>query len=701
MSPAALPTAVGPIAPATGLLPIGGAGDQPATGRASLDIGSGSGSDAQATPFPGTFADTLKHHMSAAVSGDGSTADAPSDTKSKSDSAQDQAAPDTGAMAFLPTDLSLALARLQSSSMPPPPADQGASGQAERDASLARAPALATQDANPGNERLPASQSASVPRAPASAEIFAASGKTIAAPTQTAQPLTEKVQNPPKRALADSLRPQTAQPDTATARETTDLPGAAPITAPIAAPGPAPTATQVPAALTAAPPITAPPAPPVTPLTAAPVTAQVSAPAAAQGRAALAPSPATRFAAPPNTAATQPFTAPLAEQAAAQGMATSTASAGTSPAPVAPGVFRASSTTPPVVPAAPPAVAGEPAETSRPQQADATQAVLPSESVPTRTAPGRATTASILPDGGISHTLPASGQAMVAPTHSPAALPGATAQAGVAAATPPPAPLPPSTLAGTVIPDPSAALNAQMSADRPAVSVARRPTTPLLDTPATSAATGAREPALTTLATPVAERPAAAKVQSEALLTAAPPTSASAQPQSDASQANFAALVATHSASVAPHQEAPTPATVQTPFGAPAWSEEVGKNLVWLAGQEQHKAELVLTPPHLGRIEISITINNDQATASFVSANPAVRDALEQALPHLREMLANAGISLGQASVGADSSAGGSNPGTNPGYSGRRGGNLDVAAIAGTNPPTLARPGNGLVDTFA
>jgi flagellar hook-length control protein FliK len=176
----------------------------------------------------------------------------------------------------------------------------------------------------------------------------------------------------------------------------------------------------------------------------------------------------------------------------------------------------------------------------------------------------------------------------------------------------------------------------------------------------------------------------------------------SGQALADASQTAFATaatLAASHG--MATRQDSPvTPVTVHTPFGAPSWSEEIGKNLVWQAGQEQHKAELVLTPPHLGRIEISITIKNDEANASFVSANPAVRDALEQAMPRLREMLANAGITLGQANVGADSSAGGSNYEGNSGYSGRRGSSkLDLGAITST--PVTSRQGNGLVDTFA
>ena len=50
-----------------------------------------------------------------------------------------------------------------------------------------------------------------------------------------------------------------------------------------------------------------------------------------------------------------------------------------------------------------------------------------------------------------------------------------------------------------------------------------------------------------------------------------------------------------------------------------------------------------------------MNIDKGHATAAFVSANAEVRDALESALPRLREMFASAGIALGQTSVSAES----------------------------------------------
>lgn len=96
---------------------------------------------------------------------------------------------------------------------------------------------------------------------------------------------------------------------------------------------------------------------------------------------------------------------------------------------------------------------------------------------------------------------------------------------------------------------------------------------------------------------------------------------------------------------------------IDTPVGVRGWESEVGNRLVWMAGRQESRAELVLNPPQMGRIEVSLSISADQsASALFVSASPAVREALENALPRLRELMADAGIALGQAQVGSESS---------------------------------------------
>ena len=90
---------------------------------------------------------------------------------------------------------------------------------------------------------------------------------------------------------------------------------------------------------------------------------------------------------------------------------------------------------------------------------------------------------------------------------------------------------------------------------------------------------------------------------------------------------------------------------VDVPVGEKGWDQAVAQRVVWLATNNQQTAQLHVTPPNLGPVEIRITINNDQASAVFVSPHANVREALESALPRLREMFADSGLTLGNVNV--------------------------------------------------
>ena len=140
--------------------------------------------------------------------------------------------------------------------------------------------------------------------------------------------------------------------------------------------------------------------------------------------------------------------------------------------------------------------------------------------------------------------------------------------------------------------------------------------------------------------------------------------------------------------------------------GSAAWTEEIGNRVTWMTGRHEDRAELVMTPPEMGRVEVSLSVKGDQATASFVSGNPAVREALEAALPRLREVLADAGIQLGQAQVSADNARQGTQHEKTGGYPAfERGAAHDNASLAAQAGELSAgrgvKMGRGLVDIFA
>lgn len=119
---------------------------------------------------------------------------------------------------------------------------------------------------------------------------------------------------------------------------------------------------------------------------------------------------------------------------------------------------------------------------------------------------------------------------------------------------------------------------------------------------------------------------------------------------------DFAATLAAHGASPQQAQSradnAVATATVGTPLHDSRWSQDFGQKIVWLARNDQQVAQLNINPPQLGPMHITLNLSGDQASALFVSPHAEVRQAIEEAMPHLREVLAGAGINLGQANVG-------------------------------------------------
>ncbi len=90
--------------------------------------------------------------------------------------------------------------------------------------------------------------------------------------------------------------------------------------------------------------------------------------------------------------------------------------------------------------------------------------------------------------------------------------------------------------------------------------------------------------------------------------------------------------------------------------GSPAWDQQLGQKVIWMAAGGLESATLTLNPPDLGPLQVVLSVSNDQASVSFTSNQAEVRQALEAALPKLRDMMSEAGLSLGSANVSAGSS---------------------------------------------
>ena len=93
------------------------------------------------------------------------------------------------------------------------------------------------------------------------------------------------------------------------------------------------------------------------------------------------------------------------------------------------------------------------------------------------------------------------------------------------------------------------------------------------------------------------------------------------------------------------------------PFAQPGWEQGLGNRVMWMVNQQVQTAELRMNPAHLGPLEVRISIRDDQASIQFVSAHAQVRDALQAAIPHLREMLSDSGLNLSNVNIAQHSFA--------------------------------------------
>jgi flagellar hook-length control protein FliK len=158
-----------------------------------------------------------------------------------------------------------------------------------------------------------------------------------------------------------------------------------------------------------------------------------------------------------------------------------------------------------------------------------------------------------------------------------------------------------------------------------------------------------------------------------------------------------------HPTIVHAQQEAVT--RLEAPVGSRQWDGEFANKLAWVVTRNEQRADLVLTPPQLGRIEVSVSLNGDQASATFTSANPIVREAIEGAMPRLREVLLEAGINLGQTHVGSES------PQQSPGRNENRDNQGNIMPTAGSGvgdsgasglaTTAWVGGGRGMIDVFA
>lgn len=144
--------------------------------------------------------------------------------------------------------------------------------------------------------------------------------------------------------------------------------------------------------------------------------------------------------------------------------------------------------------------------------------------------------------------------------------------------------------------------------------------------------------------------------------------------------------------------------TLATPLHqSQQWSEEVGQRIRWMVGNQVQAAELRINPPQLGPIEVRISMQNDQMNVSFLAQHGQVRDALEDAIPRLRELLGQQGFASVQVDVSGQSArhdGGEAADGHGPAEGALSGAGAETGGQSGEDGWRISST-RGLIDTYA
>jgi flagellar hook-length control protein FliK len=89
-------------------------------------------------------------------------------------------------------------------------------------------------------------------------------------------------------------------------------------------------------------------------------------------------------------------------------------------------------------------------------------------------------------------------------------------------------------------------------------------------------------------------------------------------------------------------------------FGEPGWAHGFADRIAWLTRDGAHAASLRLHPPELGSIEVRITVTDQSTSISFSAPSDSVRDAIEAAVPRLRQLMTDVGVDLSSVDISAD-----------------------------------------------
>ena len=186
--------------------------------------------------------------------------------------------------------------------------------------------------------------------------------------------------------------------------------------------------------------------------------------------------------------------------------------------------------------------------------------------------------------------------------------------------------------------------------------------------------------------------------------------------ESSSASTEWPAALSKHATGLAQHSSAPAVATpaagntaarvtqsITPSFAQAGWNEAISQRVLWMAQDQLQIASLSLNPPHLGPVQVTLHIQNQQASVHFAAASTQVAQALQDALPVLRDLLGQAGITLGQADVGARQQQTPGNPFGSPPARRKNEADTDTEPVHGQSAGRLRASGlrRGLINLYA
>ncbi|MBT8099828.1 MAG: flagellar hook-length control protein FliK, partial [Gammaproteobacteria bacterium] len=172
-------------------------------------------------------------------------------------------------------------------------------------------------------------------------------------------------------------------------------------------------------------------------------------------------------------------------------------------------------------------------------------------------------------------------------------------------------------------------------------------------------------------------RPVQALATGPAIVDMPAPTPVATAAQALPATVNFAMHAAAPAGPNTPATPAssPTPMQIDTPVRDAAWGERIGERILVMASHRLQSAEIRLSPAELGPIRVQVAIDEAGLNVNFQAQHVVTREAIEQAMPRLRELFADSGLNLNQTTVANDG---------NPSDKGVQSGNRDDGRMAST-----------------